>query len=407
MAGASPLPLTGVRVLDLGRMVAAPVATQLLGDLGAEVIKVERPGSGDDIRANGPVFLKDRDGADDDSPYFLAVNRNKQSVTVDITSTAGKQIVRELAAVSDVLVENFKAGDLARHGLDYASIRKVNPSLIYCSVTGFGQTGPYAQRPGLDSLFQAMSGLMSITGEPDGPPQKVGTVMSDFIGGMYAAVGILAALRHRDLNGGLGQQIDLALLDAQIAALLVPAQTYLVSGVVAQRHGSSTPNYQPGGLYHCGDGQILLTAGADAMFASLAGLLGMPELAEDPRFGSRPARSNHRDELTRVLEQVLGKHPRSYWLELFHANGIMCAPVNSIGEAFADEQVRHRKVAVSTAHLTAGEVKLIANPIRMSNAPDPPLVAPPRLGQHTDLVLSALLGRSALEIARLRSEGAI
>ncbi|ACG78951.1 acyl-CoA transferase/carnitine dehydratase [Phenylobacterium zucineum HLK1] len=401
------LPLSGVRVLDLSRMVAAPWATQILGDLGAEVIKVERPGVGDDMRGYGPPFLKDREGRDDDSPYHLAVNRNKKSITVNLASPEGRELIRGLAAASDVLVENYKVGDLKRHGLDYESLAALNPNLVYCSVTGFGQTGPYAHQPGLDSLFQAMSGLMSITGDPDVPPQKVGVAISDFTAGMYATVAIFAALRHRDMNGGGGQHIDISLLDCQMAALSHRAQTYLVSGEVPQRNGASTPGNQPAGLYAVADGQIILSAGSETQFANLARALGRPEMAADARFATRQARVQNVAALTREMEEVLATRPRRRWIELFQAAGVMCAPINTIADAFEDPQVRHRGIVVKTPHPTAGETPLIASPIRLSKTPVRPFATPPRLGQHTEEVLGEVLGMDAGEIEQLRSKGAV
>lgn len=282
------MPLSGIRILDLGRLIAAPSCTQILADLGAEVIKVERPVTGDEIRTYGPPFLTNREGGEDDSPYHLAVNRNKKSITIDIATREGQDLILELAKVSDVFMENFKVGDLKRYGLDYDSIREMNPGIVYCSLTGFGQTGPSAHRPGLDSLFQAMSGLMSVTGEADGAPQKVGIAVSDFIAGLYASIGILGALRHREVNKGEGQHIDIALLDSTIAAFTNRAQGYLTSGINPVRNGSVTPGNQPAGLYGCSDGDIILSAGADRQFKAMVGLIGRQDLAEDARFQSRP-----------------------------------------------------------------------------------------------------------------------
>jgi crotonobetainyl-CoA:carnitine CoA-transferase CaiB-like acyl-CoA transferase len=400
-------PLSGIRVLDLGRMVAAPWCTQLLGDLGAEVIKVERPGTGDDMRGYGPPFLKLPDGFDDDSPYHLAVNRNKKSITIDLSTSSGQELVRGLATRCDVLVENYKVGTLARYGLDYAGVRRVRPDIIYCSVTGFGQTGPYAERPGLDILFQAASGLMSTTGEPDGPPQKVGPPISDLTAGMYATVAVLAAIRHRETNGGAGQHIDLALFDCQIASLNFWAQLYLVSGEAPRRIGANTPGNAPAGRYPCADGEIVLSAGSDRQFRTFAQVIGREDLLQDPRFAVRRARVENESALRSAISETLTPAPRAHWLELFARNGVMAAPINDIAEAFADPQVRHREMTVSTPHPGAGEVRLVANPLRFSETPVQPFASPPRLGQHTDEVLHDLLGLSHGELEALRRSGVI
>lgn len=401
------MPLSGIRVLDLGRLIAAPTCTQLLADLGAEVIKVERPGAGDEIRTYGPPFLTNRDGGEDDSPYHLAVNRNKKSITVDIASKEGQALIRGLAKVSDVFMENFKVGDLKRYGLDYESVRKVNPAIVYCSLTGFGQTGPSAHRPGLDSLFQAMSGLMSVTGEPQGAPQKVGIAVSDFIAGLYAAIGILGALRHREVNGGDGQHIDIALLDSTIAAFTNRAQGYLTTGINPLRNGSATPGNQPAGLYNCSDGDIILSAGADRQFKTLVDVIGLPEMAGDERFQSRPLRVVNAEALNAAINGALRTRSRAHWLAQFEARGVMCAPINTVAEAFEDPQVKHRGVVVEVEHPRAGPISLIANPIRYSGTPVTDPKVSPDVGQHTDLVLGDLLGLTSDRLAELRGQGAI
>ncbi|MES2986340.1 MAG: CaiB/BaiF CoA-transferase family protein [Pseudomonadota bacterium] len=404
---AGELPLKGLRVLDLGRMIAAPWCTQQLGDLGATIIKVERPVIGDDMRTYGPPFLINAEGGKDDSPYHIAVNRNKQSITADLSNPKGAELIRELAKQCDILVENYKVGDLARYGLDFASIHAINPGLIYCSITGYGQTGPSSHRPGLDSLFQATSGLMSLTGDADGPPQKVGVAMSDFIAGMYASVGILAALRHREVNGGLGQHIDIALLDTTIASLTNRVQTYLISDEVPQRSGAQTPGNHPAGLYACADGDLILSAGADTQFRRFAEMVGRADWSEDPRFDTREHRVLNRVELDRQILEALAKRKRAEWTEIFIKAGVMSAPINTLDEALADPQVVHRQVVTHSRHPRAGDVKVIASPIRMSGTPiGVPRIAPD-LGEHTDRVLGELLGKSPEEIERLRQAGAI
>lgn len=400
-------PLSGIRVLDLSRMIAAPWCTQLLGDLGAEVIKIERPGSGDDMRGYGPPYLKARDGSNDDSPYHISVNRNKKSVTVDLAKPEGAALVLQLAAISDVLVENYKVGDLKRYGLDYEAVKAVNPDIIYCSVTGFGQTGPDAHRPGLDTLFQATSGLMSMTGEADGPPQKVGVPISDFIGGMYATVAVQAALRHREVNGGGGQHIDISLMECTMASFGSRAQTYLLSGKVPGRRGSSTPANEPAGLYRCADGDLILSAGSDAQFNRLANVLGRKDWLTDPRYHTRSVRNVHREALNEELRAILASGTRAHWFELFKGANVMCAPINNLAEAFAEPQAQFRKVVVEAEHPRAGAIPLIANPIRMSASPIPPPTIPPDLGQHTQEVLISLLGKSGDDIQDLRAKGAI
>ncbi|MGE4243472.1 CaiB/BaiF CoA transferase family protein [Ramlibacter sp.] len=401
------LPLSGVRILDLSRMIAAPWCTQMLADLGAEVIKIERPGKGDDMRGYGPPYLKNRDGGNDDSPYYVSTNRNKKSVTVDLSTPEGADVIRQLAKVCDILVENYKVGDLKRYGLDYESMRKLNPRLIYCSVTGFGQTGPDAQRPGLDTLFQATSGLMSMTGEADGPPQKVGMPISDFIGGMYATVAVQAALRHREVNGGSGQHIDISLLECTMASFGSRAQTYLVSGQVPQRRGASTPANEPAGLYACADGDIVLSAGSDNQFVKFARALGRDDWVKDARYHTRSQRNIHRLELNAEIGPLLAKHDRAHWLEQFKDGGVMCAPINDVAEAFAEPQIRARGMVTHAEHPRAGRVPLIANPIRYSETPIPPPRISPDLGEHTDDVLSTLLGMSASDIAALRAKKAL
>ncbi|HMO69562.1 MAG TPA: CaiB/BaiF CoA-transferase family protein [Novosphingobium sp.] len=407
MTNSARQPLAGVRVLDMGRFVAAPFLTQMLGDLGAEIIKIERPGTGDDIRGYGPPFLKARDGSDETSFDYIANNRNKKSVTVDISRPAGADLVRRLAARSDIFVENFRAGHLRKYGLGYDDLHKVNPGLVYCSISGFGQTGPYADRPALDTIFQARSGLMSVTGEPDGPPTKVGTMNCDITAGLYSAIGILAALRHREVNGGTGQHLDMSALEVAMAALGVRGQSYLCTGEPPRRTGATTPGNSPSGLFMCQDDYIVITAGADAQFQTLARTLGADDLASDPRFLRRASRVEHQVELIARIEAILKARPRAHWLDLLLDAGLMCAPINDVGEAFNDPHIKARGMVVEVEHSRAGTVPLVANPIRFSETPIPPFKAPPMLGQHTDEVLAQVLGASPEELEGLRAAGAI
>lgn len=402
-----PQPLEGLRVIDLGRYLAAPWCTQLLGELGAEVIKIERPVIGDDMRSYGPPFLKNRDGEHDDSPYFISVNRNKKSVTVDISKPEGADIIRELAKISDVLVENYKVGDLERFGLDYAALRKINPNLIYCSVTGFGQSGPDSHRPGLDSLFQATSGLMSVNGDADGPPQKVGVPISDVLAGMYATVAVMGALRHREQNGGAGQHIDIALLDCTIASFTSIMQGYLVSGDVPMRAGSSTPGNEPAGQYTCLDGDIILTAGSDSQFKALSEAIGRDDWVGHPDFKTRPLRVIHRDALTAGINSALSLETRKHWMARFQDAGIMCAPINTMAEALEEPQVKHRDLVIEIEHPRAGMIPIIANPMRMSETPIPVPKISPDVGQHTREILQALLGLSEEQVTRLKDAKAV
>ena len=400
-------PLEGLRVLDLSRYLAAPWCTQLLGDLGAEVIKIERPVVGDDMRTYGPPFLKTRDGEDDDSPYYIAVNRNKKSITADLSKPEGARLVRELAKISDVLVENYKVGDLKRYGLDYASLHEINPNLIYCSVTGFGQSGPDSHRPGLDSLFQATSGLMSVTGDAGGPPQKVGVPISDFIAGMYATVAIQAALRSREINGGEGQHLDIALLDCTVSSFTSIVQNYLVSGKVPLRSGAATPGNQPAGQYRCSDGEIIMSAGADNQFRTLAKIIGRDDWLESEDYRTRPLRVVNQVVMNAGINEALSAHPRAYWLDELQAGGIMCAPINTIAEGLEEPQMKHREVVIEIDHPRAGKVPVIANPMRMSGTPIPAPKISPDVGQHTDEILTTLLGKGAEELKSLRDAGAI
>jgi crotonobetainyl-CoA:carnitine CoA-transferase CaiB-like acyl-CoA transferase len=399
--------LRGLRVLDMSRILAGPLATQTLADLGAEVIKIERPGSGDDTRGWGPPFLQDGEGRDtQDSTYFACCNRGKKSVTVDLSHAQGQQLLRELAAQCDVLVENYKVGDLARFGLDFASLERTHPRLVYCSITGYGQTGPCAARPGYDPIAQAIGGLMSVTGERDGRPQRVGVAVVDVLTASYAVIAIQAALRHRDATGA-GQYIDLALLDVQMASMINVAQAYLSAGIVGWRNGNEHPSVVPSQSFECEDGMIMLAAANDGQFARLCQALGCPELALDERFRTNGERVRNRDALNEVLNARFRRAPVAHWTQTMVAAGLPCGPVNTIDQAFADAQVRARGMRVELEHPVAGVLPVLASPLRLSASPVAYQRAPPLLGQHTESVLAELLGLDAQRIAGLRAAGAI
>jgi formyl-CoA transferase len=403
--------LDGIRVLDLTRVLAGPWATQNLADLGAEVIKVERPGHGDDTRKWGPPFLRDRDGHDTrDAAYFLACNRGKKSITLDIASAAGREVARELALRCDVLVENFKVGDLARHGLDYASLATADPRLVYCSITGFGQDGPYRDRPGYDFMVQGLGGLMSVTGErddlPGGGPQKVGVAVSDLFTGMYATSAILAALLER-ATSGRGQRIDLALLDVQVAMLANLGSSYFVSGEVPGRMGNAHMNIVPYHVFRAADEFLVVAVGNDGQFARFCDVLGAPEWAGDPRFATNPQRVQHRELLVGMITARLQARGAREWLALLEPAGVPCGPINDLSQVFADPQVRHRGLQVRAPHPAAGEVSMVASPMRFSATPVTHERAPPLLGEHTDEVLGSVLGMSPGQIATLRKENVI
>ena len=401
--------LADLRVLDLTRILAGPTCTQLLGDLGADIIKVERPEAGDDTRKWGPPYLKDENGNDlKESAYYLCANRNKRSVSIDLGQREGQQLVRRMAARCDVLVENFKVGGLAKFGLSYEDLKDEFPGLIYCSITGFGQTGPYAPRAGYDYLAQGLGGIMSITGEPGGQPMKVGVGISDIMCGMYAAVSILAAVRHRDLTGK-GQYIDLALLDTQVAWLANEGLNYLTSGKVPVRQGNAHPNIVPYQLFETADDPFILAVGNDAQFARFCDFAELSDLVEDDRFKTNTGRINNRIALIEILIPALKAHPRHHWLEGLERLGVPASPVNDIRQVFDDPQVQHRGMKVSVPHETAkgGSVDLIGNPINLSDTPIRYRHAPPSLGQHTDEVLMEILGLSEEQLAKLHESGLI
>jgi crotonobetainyl-CoA:carnitine CoA-transferase CaiB-like acyl-CoA transferase len=403
--------LSHITVLDLSRVLAGPWAGQVLADLGADVIKIEKPATGDDTRSWGPPFLRDAQGNDSaDAAYYLCANRNKQSVTVDFTTPEGQSIVRGLAQSSDVVLENFKVGGLEAYGLDYASLRAVNPGLIYCSITGFGQTGPYAPRAGYDLLVQAMGGLMSITGrrddEPGSGPQKAGVAVTDILTGLYATIGILAALAHRERTG-IGQHIDIGLLDVQVACLANQAMNYLVSGSAPGRSGNAHPNLVPYQDFPTLDGHMVIAVGNDAQFARLCGVLGVAELAADSKFCSNKQRVLNRRELIGKLSAATALQPTSHWLAALEAVGVPAGPINSLNAVFDDPQIRARGMRIDLPHPIAGSVPLVASPLRLSETPVAYRSAPPPLGAQTESVLTERLAMSAADFAALRARGIV
>ena len=403
--------LSHLRVLDLSRVLAGPWAGQIFADLGAEVIKVERPGAGDDTRGWGPPFVKDVEGRDTDiAAYFLCANRNKQSVTIDITQPQGQALVRALAAQSDLVLENFKVGGLAQYGLDEASLRAVNPRLVYCSITGFGQTGPYAPRAGYDFLIQGLGGLMSLTGlpegEPGGGPMKVGVALTDILTGLYATVASLAALAHRDRTGE-GQHVDLALLDVQIACLANQAMNYLVSGQAPKRLGNAHPSIVPYQDFPTADGYMILAVGNDGQFARLCEVAGCAELAADERFATNAARVRHRDVLIPLLKRATVLRTTAAWIDALESAAVPCGPINSLADVFADPHVLARGIRVDVSHPRVGAVPQVASPIRLSATPVEYRSAPPELGANTREVLQRVVGLDAAQIDQLEQAGVI
>jgi len=403
--------LSHIRVLDLSRVLAGPWCAQNLADLGAEVIKVERPKSGDDTRHWGPPFAKDPLGKDtSESAYYISINRNKKSITLDISTPEGQEIVRGLVEQSDVVIENYKVGQLAKYGLDYESLRAIKPNLIYCSITGFGQTGPYQHRAGYDFILQGMGGFMSITGEadhlPGGGPQKAGVAIVDLFTGMYASSAILAAVIHRDRSGE-GQYIDMALLDTQVAMLANISSNYLCSGVSPHRWGNAHPNVVPYQTFQTSDSWIIVAVGNDGQFRHFVKAGDRELLADDPRFATNPARIEYRDALIPLLAAMVKEKTKVEWISLLESVGVPCGPINNLQEVFENEQVVARGIQLNVPHPTAGSMKLVASPMRLSKTPVTMRMPPPLLGEHTEEILSATLHYTYEQIAQFRSKGII
>ena len=397
--------LAGIKVLDLSRILAGPWASQMLADFGADVIKVERPGTGDDTRGWGPPFFDSDDGDERVAAYFHSCNRNKRSIAIDFTQPDGQALVRELVKEADVLVENFKVGGLAQYGLDYDSLKAVNPALVYCSITGFGQTGPYRQRAGYDFLIQAMGGLMSVTGEPDGQPMKVGVALTDVLTGLYAANAIQAALLYR-YRTGRGQYIDMALLDVQVAAMANQAMNYLATGQAPGRLGNAHPNIVPYQAFATADGHIIVAVGNDGQFQRFCEVAGVPELAEDERFATNRGRVDHRETLIPKLAKLIAARTRDWWLTELERVSVPCGPINTLEQVFGDEQIQAREMRRTLRHPTLGDIPSVANPIRFSESEVQYRSAPPSLGADTDEILREL-GQDAAAIARLKERGII
>jgi crotonobetainyl-CoA:carnitine CoA-transferase CaiB-like acyl-CoA transferase len=408
----SALPLSGIKILDLTRVLAGPLSAQMLGDLGAEVIKIERPGTGDDARAFGPPYLSDPEGKENNNnSFYLCANRNKKSVTVNIAKAEGQEIIRQLAKDVDVFMENYKVGDLKRYGLDYESIRKINPGIIYCSVTGFGQTGPYAPRAGYDAIFQAMGGLMSVTGHMDGEPgagpMKVGPSIVDYMTGMNSSIAILSALYHRKVNGGAGQHVDVCLLDTVIASLSHYLQIYLVNGKSPPRRGTWGNGGMPAGVFRCADGELMLVVGNDGQFERTCAVLGAPELATNPKFVKNNDRVVNGKEIMAIFAGLFLKDTVKHWLEKLEEAGIPCGPVNDFAQVFADPHVQERGMRVKTRHKFEPDLSLIRNALSFSETPITEYRAPPLLGENTQEVLGGKLGYDAEKIASLKKQGVI
>jgi glutaryl-CoA transferase len=406
-----PGTLSHLTVLDLSRVLAGPWCTQLLADLGAEVLKIEKPGTGDDTRTWGPPFLKDRDGRDSaEAAYYLGCNRGKKSVAIDFTKPEGRDLVRDLAKSADVVIENFKVGGLAKYGLDYSSLAALNPALVYCSITGFGQTGPYADRAGYDFIIQGMGGFMSLTGErdelPGGGPQKAGIAISDLMTGMYACSAILAAIEHRH-GDGKGQYIDVALFDTQVAMMAVMNMNYLVSGVPPSRAGNAHQNIVPYQVFACADGHLILAVGNDSQFARFCEVAGRPEWARDPRYAQNAERVRRRDELVPMIAEVVRTRTQRDWLAALEAVGVPCGPINRLDQVFADPQVKARGMRLDLPHPVSETVPQVGNPLHFSATPVAYTQAPPLLGEHTAVMLQQRLGLSDAALAELAARGVI
>jgi crotonobetainyl-CoA:carnitine CoA-transferase CaiB-like acyl-CoA transferase len=395
-------PLKGLRVFDLTRVLAGPTCVQMLADLGADVVKIEKPGSGDDTRGFAPPYMP----GTEESAYFIGTNRNKRSVTLDIAKPEGQAIALHLIAQSDVLVENFKVGALAKYGLGYGQLKDRFPGLIYCSITGFGQTGPYAPRPGYDSLIQAMGGVMSLTGEPDGPPQKVGIPLADLFAGLYGCIGILAALRHREASGQ-GQQIDIGMLDTHAAWLANQGMNYLATGENPPRLGNQHPNIVPYQVFATADGFVVLSIGNDPTFERFCKEFGLEQLLSDARFTTNAARVRNRELLTTMLTPLLRRETTHWWVTRLEVLNIGCGPINTLKDVFADPQIKARNVVREMAHSSGATVKVIANPIRLSETPADYRLPPPLLGEHTVEILRDRLGLGETELTKLREQKVI
>ena len=400
--------LDNIRVLDLSRVLAGPFCTQTLGDLGAEILKVEKPGAGDDTRGWGPPFVKDEAGNEtSESAYYLSCNRNKKSIAVDIRSPEGQDIIRKLIAKSDVVIENFKTGGLKKYGLSYDDLKDEHPHLIYCSISGFGQNGPLASEPGYDFLAQAMTGLMACTGEPDEPPMKVGVALSDIMTGLNAAVGILAALNHRH-ETGKGQHIDLALTDCTLASLTNIAQYYLTSGQCAKRQGNAHPSIVPYQAFEAKDGHVILAVGNDSQFARFANFVGKSEWADDERFATNAGRVNNRETLAPLIQEILAQETIAHWIEELHGVDVPCGPVNSMDKVFEMEQIQARGMEIEMDHaLSPDPVHLVGSPLKLSETPVSYDISPPICGQHTTQILEKLLDLSHEEITQLKEKGIV
>ena len=400
--------LSHLRVVDLSRVLAGPWASQILADMGADVIKIERPGSGDDTRGWGPPFLKDEAGNDTtEAAYYLGANRGKKSLTLNIAAPEAQEIIRHLVKDADVFIENYKVGDMARYGLSYQDLKQINPRIVYCSITGFGQTGPMAEIAGYDFIVQGLGGLMSITGErddlPGGGPQKVGVAVADIMTGLYSTIAILAAIEHRH-SSGEGQYIDMAMLDVQVATIANMNMNYLCSGKVPGRQGNAHANIVPYQVFNAADGELILAVGNDTQFAKLCAVLGCPEIAGDERYAKNTNRVRHRDALLPLLQQRLVTRSVAQWVEVLQPEGVPCGPVNSIAQTFANPQVIHRQMRVDLPHPLAGSVPSVANPIKFSGTPIQYGEAPPTLGQHSDQVLKEYVGLSDAEIEALKAK---
>jgi crotonobetainyl-CoA:carnitine CoA-transferase CaiB-like acyl-CoA transferase len=405
-----PGPLSHIRVLDLSRVLAGPWATQILADFGAEVIKIEKPGEGDDTRGWGPPFITNADGSKGDAAYFLSTNRGKSSVAIDMATPEGQKLIRALAAKSDVVLENFKVGGLKKYGLDYESLKAVKPDLVYCSLTGFGQTGPYAKRAGYDFMIQGMGGIMSVTGQPDGAPgaepMKIGVAFADIMTGLYAAIGMLGALVHRQRTGE-GQYVDISLLDSQVGVLANQALNYLVGGVAPTRLGNAHPNIVPYQTFATADGHIIMAVATDRQFKEYCAIIGVPHLAEDERFKLNRGRVMNRANLIPLLVEPMKARTTAGWIAAFESAAIPCGPINAIDEVFEDPQVKARGLQIELTRADGTKIPGVANPLRFSQTPITYDRPPPAMGEGTARVLAEVLGLSEEEIARVRSGGAI